>query len=108
MIRFALDSAMPSLADYASFLPLILLIVLFYFMLIRPQRKKDKEDKAMRDALKVGDTICTIGGIIGKVTSITEDTVTIETSSARSKIKFYKWAIRNVETDKPAEAKEEK
>lgn len=108
MIRFALN-AMPSLEQYASFIPLILLVVLFYFMLIRPQRKKEKEDKKMRESLKIGDTICTIGGIIGKVTSMTEDTVTIETSSARSKIKFYKWAIRNVETEKTAaEQKDEK
>ena len=107
MIRFALN-AMPGLEAYASFIPLILLIVLFYFMLIRPQRKKEKEEKAMRESLKIGDNICTIGGIIGKVTSMTEDTVTIETSSARSKIKFYKGAIRSVENDKPAEQKDEK
>lgn len=107
MIQFALN-AMPGLEAYASFIPLILLIVLFYFMLIRPQRKKEKADKAMRENLSVGDTICTIGGIIGKVTSMTEDTVTIETSSARSKIKFYKWAIRNVETEKAVEPKDEK
>ena len=57
---------------------LVLMIAIFYFMLIRPQKKKDKQMKAMLDALKVGDSVTTIGGIIGKVLKIKDDKVCIE------------------------------
>lgn len=57
---------------------LVLMIAIFYFMLIRPQKKKEKETKAMLDALKVGDSVTTIGGIIGKVLKIKDDKVCIE------------------------------
>ena len=57
---------------------LVLMIAIFYFMLIKPQKKKEKETKAMLDALKVGDSVTTIGGIIGKVLKIKDDKVCIE------------------------------
>ncbi len=57
---------------------LVIMIALFYFMLIRPQKKKDKETKAMLDAMKVGDTVTTIGGIVGKIMKIKDDKVCIE------------------------------
>ena len=57
---------------------LVVMIAIFYFMLIRPQKKKEKETKAMLDALKVGDTVTTIGGIIGKVLKVKDDKVCIE------------------------------
>lgn len=61
-----------------QFVPMILIFVVFYFLLIRPQRKKDKEAKAMLDNLKVGDRICTIGGIYGTIVRIKDDVLTIE------------------------------
>ena len=76
-----------------SFAPILVVIVVFYFMLIRPQQKKDKEDKAMRENLEIGDEIITAGGIVGLVVSIKEDTVVIETGSDRSKIRISKWAV---------------
>lgn len=57
---------------------LVVMIALFYFMLIRPQKKKEKQTKAMLDALKVGDSVTTIGGIVGKVLKIKDDKVCIE------------------------------
>lgn len=76
-----------------SFAPILVVIVVFYFMLIRPQQKKDKEDRAMRENLEIGDEIVTIGGIVGLVVSIKEDTVVIETGSDRSKIRIVKSAV---------------
>lgn len=85
----------------ASLLPLampILLIVLMYFLMIRPQQKKQKEEAKMRANLRVGDELTTIGGIKGRVVSIKDDTITIETSSDRTKIVFEKAAIGTVHT----------
>ena len=80
-----------------SLAPMILIFVVFYFMLIRPQRKKDKEAKAMLSALKVGDRICTIGGIYGTIVSIKDDVLTVEVGADKVKLVFARWAIRNVE-----------
>lgn len=76
-----------------SFLPLVIVLIAFYFVLIRPQQKKDKADKEMRDNLDIGDEIVTAGGIIGRVVSIKDDTLVIETGSDRSKIRIAKWAV---------------
>ena len=74
----------------------ILLLVVFYFLLIRPQQKKSKQLNAMRGNLQVGDEIVTIGGIHGKVTKIKEDAVTIEVGSDKTKMNITKWAVGNV------------
>ncbi len=63
-----------------SFLPIIFIFVIFYFLLIRPQQKRSKEHKALLSNLKVGDTILTTGGIYGKVTGMRDDVVTVEIS----------------------------
>ena len=75
----------------------VVLIVVFYFFLIRPQRKKDKEAKAMLDNLKVGDRICTIGGIYGTIVRIKDDVLTIEVGEQKTQMVFARWAVRNVE-----------
>ena len=80
-----------------QFLPMILIFVIFYFMLIRPQRKKDKEAKAMLESLKVGDRICTIGGIYGTIIRIKDDVLTIEVSEQKNQMVIARWAVRNVE-----------
>jgi preprotein translocase subunit YajC len=77
-----------------QFLPLVGIFVLFYFMLIRPQRKREKATQEMRSKVEVGDEIVTAGGIIGRVVSIREDTIIIETGSDRSKIRIARWAIQ--------------
>lgn len=71
--------------------------VFFYFFMIRPQKKQEKEINEMRNSLSVGDEITTIGGIIGKVISIREETVVIETSHDRTKIRLLKSAISKVD-----------
>ena len=80
-----------------SLLPMILIFVIFYFMLIRPQRKKDKEAKKMLENLKVGDRICTIGGIYGTIVRIKDDVLTIEVGEQKTQLVFARWAVRNVE-----------
>ena len=81
-----------------SFAPFILVLVVMYFLMIRPQQKKQKEEQKMRNNLRVGDELTTIGGIKGRVVSIKDDTITIETGADRSKIQFEKWAIQTVHT----------
>ena len=100
----AATEAAPEMSGWATFvyyavqfLPMILIFVVFYFILIRPQRKKDKEAKAMLEALKVGDRICTIGGIYGTIVKIKDDVLTIEVGEAKTQLVFARWAIRNVE-----------
>lgn len=92
---------MPSGEQYlqviAQFAPLVVLIVLFYFLLIRPQRKRDKAERDMRNSIEVGDEISTIGGFIGRVVNIKDDVLVIESSSDRTKLKIYRWAIRGKE-----------
>ena len=73
-----------SVSMLATFIPLILMIVIFYFLLIRPQKKRDKEVQKMRENIEIADEIVTIGGIIGRVVSIKDDTVVIETASDQS------------------------
>lgn len=85
-----------------TMLPLVAIMVLLYFMMIRPQRKKEKELKKRIDAMKIGDKIVTIGGIIGKVQKIKDNTVTIETGNVgtqdeKSFLKIERDAIRTVE-----------
>lgn len=81
-----------------SFVPLILIFVIMYFILIRPQKKKDKETQKMRSNVQVGDEITTIGGIIGIIVSLKEDNVVIETAGERNKIRIKRWAIQSNET----------
>ncbi|MBQ2379772.1 MAG: preprotein translocase subunit YajC [Akkermansia sp.] len=81
----------------SSFLPLILLFVIIYFIAIRPQQKKAKEDKARQDALKIGDEVVTIGGIHGIVRDVQETTVLIEASPSVS-LKMEKVAIARVKS----------
>ena len=85
-----------------SLLMIVLMVAVFYFLLIRPQRKKDKAVKAMLDALKVGDRILTIGGIYGTITAIKDDTVTMAVGVQKVPVVFARWAIRSVE-DAPLE-----
>lgn len=84
----------------SSFLPFILIIGLFvvlYFFTIRPQKKQEKKDAAMRDAIQPGDEVTTIGGIIGKVVSVKGETFVLETTKDKTKIRFLKGAIRSVD-----------
>ena len=72
----------------------------FYFLLIRPQKKKEKQLKEMRETLAVGDKVTTVGGIIANVAKIEENFVVLELGPNRTKVPFEKWAIGTVETKK--------
>ena len=72
---------------------LVVILAIFYFMLIRPENKKKKELAKMRSELAVGDEITTIGGIIGTICAVKEESIVIETSADRVRIEFAKWAI---------------
>lgn len=76
---------------------MVALIAAMYFFMIRPQRKQEKETNEMRNNLQVGDEITTIGGIIGKIVSIKDETCMIETGRDRTRIRILKSAIRNVD-----------
>ena len=80
-----------------SIVMIVAMIALFYFFMWRPQKKQEKETNAMRNGLQVGDEITTIGGIIGKIVSIKDETVLIETSNERNKIRILRSAVRNVD-----------
>ena len=87
---------------------MVMMIAIFYFMLIRPENKRKKEAEQMRGAVKTGDKITTIGGVIGTVVNVKEDKIVIETSADQVRIEFAKWAISTNETAaeaKKAEAK---
>lgn len=85
-----------------SIVLMVVMVAVFYFMLIRPQKKKDKAVKDMLAALKNGDRVCTIGGIYGTITNIRDDTITLAIGPQKVPVMFARWAIRSVE-DAPLE-----
>ncbi len=93
----AAEAANPVAALLGTFLPMILIFVVFYFFLIRPQRKKDKQVKEMLNNLKAGDRICTIGGIYGTIVGIKDDTVTLSVGKDNLSMVVARWGIRSVE-----------
>ena len=85
---------------------MILLFAVFYFLMIRPENKRKKEAQAMRDAIKVGDNITTIGGVIGDVVLVKDDTIVIETSADRVRVEFLKTAVSTNNTAEKEAAKQ--
>lgn len=77
---------------------IVIMVAVFYFMLIRPENKKKKETEAMRNAVKTGDRITTIGGLIGTVVNVKEDRIVIETSADLVRIELAKWSISSNDT----------
>ena len=82
--------------EYSGIIMLVIFFAIMYFTMIRPQKKKEKETKAMRDSLSTGDEVITIGGIHGKVVKVNDELVTIEMPFAKQRIEFSKWAIGSV------------
>ncbi len=78
---YAQSGALPGGGDLMTFLPMIAIFVVFYFLLIRPQQKKAKETKAMLEALQKGDEVVTAGGILGRVAKLNDQYATIEVAS---------------------------
>lgn len=85
-------------------LMIVVMIAIFYFLLIRPENKKKKAANEMRNSLKVGDEITTIGGIIGNICAVKEETIVLETGADRVRIEFAKWAISSNNTAAAAAA----
>ena len=85
---------------------------MLYFFMIRPENKRKKQAQAMRDSLTVGDEITTIGGVVGTICQVKEDTIIIETSADRVRMEFTKWAISTKGTQStenaPADTKDSK
>jgi len=128
LLNLLLDNAAASTSTGSSLLngstlilPIILVVVMFgalYFFSIRPQRKQEKEANNMRNSLSVGDEVTTIGGIIGRVVSIKDETFVLETTKERTKIRFLRSALKSIDvkvddttgvqkTDAPAEEKKD-
>ncbi len=88
--------------DQKGSMSYILVMVAFfgvmYFLMIRPQKKKQKEEQNMRDSIQIGDEITTIGGIMGRVVTVKEDSLIIETGADRNKMKITRWAIQSNNT----------
>lgn len=82
---------------YGPIIMLVVMVLILYFLYIRPQKKRDKEYTKMRDSLKIGDVVITIGGIVGIITSIREDVLTLETGNDKNKVRVKKWAVKEVE-----------
>lgn len=80
----------------AGLLPLVVVLVLMYFLMIRPQNKKDKQIKEMRNSLNVGDEIITIGGICGKIVKTKEETIVIQVGADKVKFEMMRWAVSSV------------
>jgi len=90
---------------WSSIIWMVVILVVFYFILIRPQRKKDKQDAEMRKNLQLGDEVVTAGGIVGIICKIEEETVVIETGGDRSRLRVRRWAIsQNLDAEKEAAA----
>jgi preprotein translocase subunit YajC len=78
---------------FSMMLPILAMVAVFYFLLMRPQKKRAKAEKTMRDSLQIADEVVTAGGIIGRVLSVKDDTVLIETGSDRTRIRVLRSSI---------------
>ena len=97
-IAYAEAGAAPQGGMGGTLMMLAVMVAIFYFMLIRPENKRKKEAEQMRNTLKKGDWLTTIGGLYGKVVAVTDRTVVLETSEDRVRVEFLKSAISAVGT----------
>lgn len=94
----------------STIIMLVILFAIMYFLMIRPENKRKKKAQEMRDGLKKGDTVTTIGGIVGKIVHVNKDTIVIETSDDRVRMELTKWAVSSVGVqtgEQPEEPKKE-
>ena len=92
----------------SSIIMIVLMFGLLYFMMIRPEKKRKQQAQQMRDGLKKGDTITTIGGIVGKIVMVKPDTIVIETSDDRVRMELTKWAVSTTGVQSSGEEKSSK
>ncbi len=90
-------------------IPMVLLVLVFYFIIYRPQKKQEKETQDMRSSIELGDVIVTNGGIVGMVVKIKDDMLLIESGGNRTKLQIQKWAVHSIieKANEPEEKKEE-
>lgn len=96
MIQF-LETTVNSAGSMITLVLMLIVIVFFYLILYLPQKRQEKKDAEMRNSIDVGDEVTTIGGVVGRVASIKDDTFVLETTSDRVKIRFRRSAISSVE-----------
>ena len=85
-------------SSWSMIIMMVALFAIMYFLMIRPQKKKQKEEQEMRDSIQIGDEITTIGGIMGRVVTVKEDSIVLESGADRTKMKFSRWAIQTNDT----------
>jgi preprotein translocase subunit YajC len=88
-------------SSLTAFLPLIVIIAVFYFIMIRPQQKKTKQVNEMRSNVKPGDYVTTIGGFRGRVVRVKDELITIQVGSDKTKLDIMKWGISKIEESAP-------
>ncbi len=93
-LQFLATDASSSSSSLMMIIPMILIFALMYFMMIRPQKKQQKIEQEMRNNLKIGDEITTIGGIMGRIVTVKDDSLIIETGADRNKMKITRWAVQ--------------
>ncbi len=93
-LQFLATDASSSSSSLMMIIPMILIFALMYFMMIRPQKKQQKLEQEMRNSLKIGDEITTIGGIMGRIVTVKDDSLIIETGADRNKMKITRWAVQ--------------
>ena len=97
--------------EYGSLILIVAMVAIMYFLMIRPENKRKKQAQEMRNSLKKGDVITSIGGIVGRVVMVNETTIVIETSEDRVRMELTKWAVSSVGVqsgDMPEVKKEKK
>lgn len=94
--------------DMPTIMMLVVLVGVFYFMMIRPENKRKKAAQEMRNSLKKGDKLTTIGGIVGNIVTVNEDTLVIETSEDRVRMEITKWAVSNTGVQASTEPQKKK
>ena len=96
--------------DY-TILMIVVMLAIMYFMMIRPENKRKKKAQEMQESKKKGDVITSIGGIVGRIVSVSKDTIVVETSDDRVRMELTKWAVSSVGVqsgEQPEEKKEDK
>lgn len=94
----AADATTKPGGQWGGIIMIVVMAVAMYFLMIRPQKKKQKEEQEMRDSIQIGDEVTTIGGIMGRVVTVKEDSIVIETGADRVKMRFQRWAIQTNDT----------
>ena len=104
----ATDGTTTTGSNPMSLIMIVGMVALMYFMVLRPQKKRQKEEQEMRDSIQIGDEVVTIGGIMGRVVTVKDDSIVIETGTDRTKIKFLRSAIQTNQTANDRMAAEKK